>query len=291
MVKYMNRKLYMLLVVPALLFYFYAVLYPLLFGTVPSAFLRWNMLESQKTYAGVSNFIELFTEDRKFMSSLWFTLKLGLVSIAISNVLAFLLALLLNVKLYGRSLIRSLFFIPNIISAIFVAFVWKLIFTGAFPSMLQSLGVNWEIPWFGTPNLAFTTIVTVVVWHNIGFLMVLFLAGLQTIPNEIMESAELEGATGFKRVIYMQLPLLMPTISLSLFVSIAGAFKHFDIPFALTAGGPYNTTETAALNIYYEAFKANRLGYGSAKAIVLLFIVLIFTFFQLRLTRRKEVEF
>jgi raffinose/stachyose/melibiose transport system permease protein len=138
--------------------------------------------------------------------------------------------------------------------------------------------------------MAFITIVVAAVWTGSGFLMVLYLAGLQNISADILEAGEIDGCTGFKKVILLQLPLLMPTITINLFVSIAGAFKSFDIPYAMTGGGPAGVTNTIALNIYKDAFSTYNMGYACAKSVVLFFIVMAITCIQLRFTRKKEVQ-
>jgi raffinose/stachyose/melibiose transport system permease protein len=289
-IKRINKYKYMLLILPALLFYSGGLIYPLLFGTIKSSFYNWNMLEPFKKWIGFANYRMLFTDDSQFISALWFTLKYGFFIVIIGNVLALLVAIILNEKIILRNLVRSLFFVPYIISSVFVALIWVFILTGAFPSIMKAIGVDWKLSWFGSPGMAMLALIIVTTWHLLGFKIILYLAGLQTIPKEVIEAGEIDGATGFRRMIYIQLPLLMPTVTICLFISISGTFKHFDIPYALTGGGPFNSTETIAINIYREAFQAYNLGYSSAKAVILLLIVCVLTFIQLKLSREKEVQ-
>lgn len=155
--------------------------------------------------------------------------------------------------------------------------------------------MDWEwlgsISWFGTPQMAAFTIVVVSIWQQIGFLMMIYTAGLQTIPTDLIEAGKIDGCTGFKLIRYIQLPLLMPTITINLFVSISGAFKAFDVPNAMTAGGPYGSTMPVAMDIYKEAFGKYNMGYGAAKSVVLFLIVAAVTLIQLHITRKKEVEY
>ena len=186
-----------------------------------------------------------------------------------------------------------MFFIPNIVSAVLVSFIWVFIFTNAMPALGGALGWDWlaNISWFGTPSMATVTIIVVSIWQNIGFLMIIYTAGLQTIPKDVMESAELDGCSGLKKVLKIELPLLMPTVTINLFVSISGAFKSFDIPNAMTGGGPYGSTMPVAMNIYQEAFTKYNLGSGSAKSVILFLTVAAVTLIQLYCTRKKEVEY
>ena len=173
-----------------------------------------------------------------------------------------------------------------------VSFVWSFIFTGAIPNLAKILHIDAlaNISGFGNAGTSSDTVNFVTTWQSTGFLMMLYITGLQTIQKDVLEAAVLDGCTGIKKIIYIQLPLLMPTITINLFVSIAGAFKAFDIPLSLTSGGPANSTQTIALNIYNDAFGSFKMGYGSAKSIILLLLVGIIALIQLKITRKREVQ-
>jgi len=285
------KKYYLMLILPALFLYVFSLVGPLIFGTIPSSFYDWNIIEGSRNFVGFNNYIRIF-EDKNFINSIIFTTKLALFTIIGTNILAFAIALMINEKLFAKSVSRAMFFIPNIISGIMVSFVWTFIFTGAIPSVAKHLGMESiaNISWFGTPNMSALAVIIVSIWQSTGFLMMLYIAGLQTIPDDVIEASKLDGCTGFKKIFYIQVPLLMPTITINLFVSIASAFKAFDIPLALTAGGPAKSTQTVALNIYNDAFGAFRSGYASAKSVILFLIVALITVIQLRITRKREVE-
>lgn len=286
-----NKYFYILLIIPALFLYVFSLVIPLFYGTIPSSFYDWNLIEGSKDFIGMGNYIKLLS-DKDFINSLIFTMTLALFTIIGTNVIAFFVAYFLSEKLFAKSFSRAMFFIPNIISGIMVSFVWVFIFTGAIPSLAKSLGLKSveSISWFGTPQMATISIIIVSIWQGTGFLMMLYITGFQTIPNEVTEAALLDGCTGIKKIVKIQIPLLMPTITINLFVSIAGAFKAFDIPLALTAGGPSKSTQTIALNIYNDAFINFNTGYASAKSVILFLIVAVITIIQLRLTRKQEVE-
>lgn len=286
-----NKKFYILLILPALLIYSFALLGPLLFGTLPSSFFHWNLIKGEKQFNGISNYIKIF-QDKQFLHSLLFTLILAIISIILANIVAFAIAFILDNNVRGKGVIRSFFFIPNIISGVMVSFVWMFIFTNAIPNIAHSLNLKFleNISWFGNPTMSMLAVIIVTTWQSTGFLMMLYVAGLQTIPKDVIEAARLDGCVGLKKIFKIQLPLLMPTVTINLFVSIAGAFKAFDIPLSLTGGGPANATQTIALNIYNDAFGAYKTGYASAKSIILFLLVAIIAFLQLKLTRKKEVQ-
>ena len=278
-------------IIPALLLYALALLVPMFLGTIPYSFENWNLMSGSRSFAGINNYIKLLS-DKDFWHAFLFNISIGIWTIVGSNVLGFIIAYFLNKKIRARGVIRALFFIPNIISAVLVAFIWTFIFAQILPNLAEIMGWDWlgNISWFGSPGTASFTIILVSIWQQIGFLMIIYTAGLQTVPEELIEAGKMDGCTGFRLVRYIQLPLLMPTITINLFVSISGAFKAFDVPNAMTAGGPYGSTMTAAMDIYQEAFVRYNLGYGAAKSVVLFAAVAAVTLIQLHFTRKREVE-
>lgn len=284
-----DRKWYLLLTLPAFVLYAFALVVPLIKGTIPNSLTNWNLISGARRFVGLQNYVNLL-HDQDFIQSLVFTLVLGIFTIIGTNLIAFTVAMFLSDRIFANSLSRAMFFIPNIISGVMVAFVWVFIFTQALPVVGKTIGLRvlQDTSWFGTPTMATVATIIVSIWQGTGFLMVLYIAGLQTISTDVLEAAKLDGATGLKKVIHIQLPLLMPTITISLFVSIANAFKAFDIPFALTGGGPGGSTQTMALDIYNDAFGSFRYGYASAKSVILFLLVAIVTGIQLYITRGKE---
>lgn len=286
-----NKWFYFGLTVPSMLLYILAVAGPLLLGTLPGSFYNWNLIKGTKKFIGFANYSKLLN-DQTFLHSVAFTLVLAAISVIMSNLIGFVVAYFLDSNIRWKGFIRSLFFIPNIISGVMVAFVWSFIFTGAIPTVAKMLHMDAlaNISWFGSAGTAAFTVILVSTWKSTGFLMMLYIAGMQTIPKDLLEAAVLDGCTGIKKIRHVQIPLLMPTITINLFVSIAGGFKAFDIPLSLTNGGPANSTQTIALNIYNNAFGSFKMGYGSAKSMVLFLLVLIIALVQLRFTRKREVQ-
>lgn len=286
-----NRKRYLLLILPAFILYTFTLVIPLLGGTFPNALTNWNLMKGTKQFVGLDNYIRLL-QDKNFQQAIVFTLILGIVTIIFTNVLAFIIAFFLSEKIFGGSISRAMFFLPNIISGVMVSYVWYFIFTRAIPDVGKMLSNHFlsNISWFGTPGWAFAATTIVSVWQGTGFLMILYIAGLQTIPKDVLEAAKLDGCVGIKKIAYIELPLLMTTVTVNLFVSIANSFKAFDIPFALTGGGPGGSTQTIALDIYNDAFGSFRYGYASAKSVILFLMVAAVTLVQLWITRKKEVQ-
>ena len=286
-----NRKRYLLLILPAFILYTFTLVIPLLGGTFPNALTNWNLMKGTKQFVGLDNYIRLL-QDKNFQQAIVFTLILGIVTIIFTNVLAFITAFFLSEKIFGGSISRAMFFLPNIISGVMVSYVWYFIFTRAIPDVGKMLSNHFlsNISWFGTPGWAFAATTIVSVWQGTGFLMILYIAGLQTIPKDVLEAAKLDGCVGIKKIAYIELPLLMTTVTVNLFVSIANSFKAFDIPFALTGGGPGGSTQTIALDIYNDAFGSFRYGYASAKSVILFLMVAAVTLVQLWITRKKEVQ-
>ena len=286
-----NRKRYLLLILPAFILYTFTLVIPLLGGTFPNALTNWNLMKGTKQFVGLDNYIRLL-QDKNFQQAIVFTLLLGIVTIIFTNLLAFITAFFLSEKIFGGSISRAMFFLPNIISGVMVSYVWYFIFTRAIPDVGKMLSNHFlsNISWFGTPGFAFAATTIVSVWQGTGFLMILYIAGLQTIPKDVLEAAKLDGCVGIKKIAYIELPLLMTTVTVNLFVSIANSFKAFDIPFALTGGGPGGSTQTIALDIYNDAFGSFRYGYASAKSVILFLMVAAVTLVQLWITRKKDVQ-
>ena len=214
-----NKWFYFGLTIPSMLLYVLALAGPLLLGTLPASFYNWNLIKGNKDFVGLGNYTKLLG-DETFIHSVVFTLILAVISILMSNLIGFVIAYFLDSNVRCKGVIRSLFFIPNIISGVMVSFVWSFIFTGAIPNLAKILHVDAlaNISWFGNAGTAAFTVILVTTWQSTGFLMMLYITGLQTIQKDVLEAAVLDGCTGIKKIIYIQLPLLMPTITINLLI-------------------------------------------------------------------------
>ena len=275
-------------ILPALILYTVFFLIPLFSGILYSL-TKWNGISSIKKYVGLNNFKELLG-DKRFLNSLSFTFKYAVLNVISINILAFLLALTLDRQIRGIGFLRSIFFMPNVISMIIVGFIWQFFFTNVIGEIANWTGLTFlNQSWLGNPGIAFYSVTLVSVWRGSGYMMIIYLAGLQTINSELLDASRIDGASGWKMFAYIILPLMIPSINICLFMTIANSFKMFDLVFAMTHGGPGYATEVISLNIYNEAFLSDRYGYGTAKAVVLMLIILIITYIQLKVLKKKEV--
>jgi len=273
---------------PAFILYSIFFLYPLFSGVLYS-FTRWNGISFSKEFIGVENFKEIFS-DKRFLDSLFFTFKYAVLNVIFINILAFALALMLDRAVKGIGFLRSIFFMPNVISMVIVGFIWQFIFMNVVGEVSKFSGLSFlNQSWLGNPHIALYSVTLVSVWRGTGYMMIIYLAGLQTINSEIIDASRIDGASGWSKFLYIILPLMIPSINICLFMTIANSFKMFDLVFAMTRGGPGYATEVISLNIYNEAFLNDRYGYGIAKAVVLAIIIMIVTYIQLKTLKKKEV--
>jgi len=273
---------------PAFILYSIFFLYPLFSGVLYS-FTRWNGISFSKEFIGVENFKEIFS-DKRFLDSLFFTFKYAVLNVIFINILAFALALMLDRAVKGIGFLRSIFFMPNVISMVIVGFIWQFIFMNVVGEVSKFSGLSFlNQSWLGNPHIALYSVTLVSVWRGTGYMMIIYLAGLQTINSEIIDASRIDGASGWSKFLYIILPLMIPSINICLFMTIANSFKMFDLVFAMTRGGPGYATEVVSLNIYNEAFLNDRYGYGIAKAVVLAIIIMIITYIQLKTLKKKEV--
>ncbi len=274
-----------------------AVITILLFVEIPFlmsvlySFTKWNGLDKVPKFIGLANYKELLTDDKDMLNAFIFTLAFTVLMVLLTNVIALLLAVLLDSDIKGRNILRAAFYLPNIISLIIIGYVWRFIFSKAFDSFygITHAGI-FQLSWLGDTRIAFFSVVMVSVWQAVGFYLVIYIAGLQTVPRELIEASYIDGASGIKRFFKVTLPLIMPSITVCVFYSLSNALKTFDVIFSLTYGGPGNATTSIALDIYKTAFISNRFGYGSAKSVVLFLLIMIITVAQVTLFKKKEVE-
>ncbi|WP_018750124.1 carbohydrate ABC transporter permease [Paenibacillus sanguinis] len=268
-----------------------AVFYYPFMMTIRYSLTKWNGISKHPTFIGLDNFKQIFMGDANFTSAAWFTIKYAILYIVLVNVLAILLALVLDMKLKTTSWLRAAFFIPYILSLVIVGFIWKFIFMQGFESLGESTGWGmFALSWLGEPGLAFISVLFVSIWQSIGFYMVIYIAGLQSVPDDLKEAATVDGAGPLRRFFNVTLPLLAPSITISVFMALTNSIKVFDVILSLTGGGPGGTTYSVAYDIYRDTFQNNLYGYGTAKALILFVAVLIITIIQLTIFKRREVE-
>lgn len=245
------------------------------------SFCNFTTIKDAK-FVGIQNYIEAF-KDSNFLGSFKFTTLFAIVSLVLINVLAFLVALALTQNIKGKNIFRTVFFMPNLIGGIVLGYVWQLIFDGIFVKFDTALKLN--------ETLGFWGLVILVGWQQIGYMMIVYIAGLQAIPGDIQEAAMIDGATRMQRLFKITIPNMMPSITICTFLTITNSFKLFDQNLALTGGEPLHKTEMLALNIYSTFYgRVGAEGVGQAKAVVFFIIVVAIGLLQLKLTRDKEVQ-
>ncbi|WP_054938884.1 carbohydrate ABC transporter permease [Paenibacillus ihuae] len=275
---------------PAVLFFSVVMIIPFLMGMYYS-FTDWNGVSGNVSWVGIDNFKNIFTNDPDFWSSFWFTVRFTLLGVVLTNVVGFFLAYLLTKPLKTRNMLRTIFFMPNVIGGLLLGFIWQFIFIKGFATLGETTGWSFfNLPWLGDATTGFWAIVIVFVWQSSGYLMVIYIASLSNVSKEVLEAADIDGASPFQVLRNIVVPLIMPAVTIGLFLAISWSFKMFDLNLSLTKGGPFKSTESVAMNIYNEAFLNNRYGLGTAKALLFFVIVAVITMIQVRVTKSKEVE-
>lgn len=275
---------------PALLFFTIVMIIPFVMGMYYS-FTDWNGVSGNVAWVGFDNFKTIFTNDSDFWSSFWFTVRFTLLGVVLTNVVGFFLAYFLTKALKTRNMLRTIFFMPNVIGGLLLGFIWQFIFIKGFATMGDLTGWSFfNLPWLGDATTGFWAIVIVFVWQSSGYLMVIYIASLNNVSKEVLEAAQIDGASRSQTLRSIIVPLIMPAVTVGLFLAISWSFKMFDLNLSLTKGGPFKSTESVAMNIYNEAFLNNRYGLGTAKALLFFLIVAIITVIQVRITKSKEVE-
>ena len=253
------------------------------------AFTDWDGL-SDATWVGLDNFRQIF-EDPASRGALKNTIVLAFTFVIASNVIGLALALALQRTIKTRGLLRALFFVPVVMSSLAVSYVWQFIFsfTGPLNQLLGALGLeSWQRPWTGDPTWALWTIFVVLVWQFVGLSMVMYLAGLEGIPEELDEASAVDGASTFRRFRKITLPLLAPAITVSVTLSTIYGLGVFDQVLAVTGGGPVDASETLATQIYKQTFAFGRFGYGTALSLILTVLITVLAVAQLVILRRRE---
>jgi multiple sugar transport system permease protein len=281
-----NKLTHLAFVLPAVFLNLIFFVYPL-FQSLVMSFYNWPIL-GEKVFIGLKNYVNLF-QDQTYWNSLLFTLKYTLITTPSILIIAFLLALLINNKLPGVTLFRSIYFVPVVISMVATSLMWLWIYNdvyGVLNYILLSLNIVQEpIIWMGNASTSLPAIVFMITWKMSGFTMIILLSGLQSISEEVYEAANMDGASKWQQIRYLTIPLLKPSIALSLVVSVIGSVLAFEQFLIMTHGGPSNTTTTVVHLIYNTSFKYFNLGYGSAMTTVLLIILIVLSYFQFKVMR------
>lgn len=276
------KKYFALFALPTLIAFTIVFFIPFIMGVYLS-FTEFTTISNAK-WVGFSNYIKAFEDGSDFLGALIFTSKFAVVAVITINVFAFSIAILLTKKLRGTNLFRTVFFMPNLIGGIVLGYIWQLIINGI---LINTLGVDITFD----AKYGFWGLIVLTNWQLIGYMMIIYIAGIQNIPEELTEAAKIDGASQFQTLFRITIPLVMPSITICTFLTLTNSFKMFDQNLALTAGAPADSTTMLALDIYKTFY--GRVGYegvGQAKAVIFFVIIAVLAFIQLYLTRNKEVE-
>ena len=277
----MMKKYFPVFVLPTLLAFTIGFIVPFIMGVYLS-FCKFTTVTDAK-FVGLQNYVKIFTEDGTFGHALWYTTAFTVVSVVLINVIGFAVALLLTKKIKGTNIFRTVFFMPNLIGGIILGYVWQLLLNGLLLQINKTLTYSSVYGFWG--------LVILMCWQQIGYMMIIYIAGIQNIPGELIEAAQIDGANKGQLLKHVIIPMVMPSITICTFLTLTNGFKLFDQNLALTNGGPDKMSEMLALNIYSTFYgRVGAEGVGQAKAVVFFIIVVAIGMLQLKLTRDKEVQ-
>lgn len=275
------KKYFLIFTLPTVIAFAFAFLIPFVQGVYLS-FCKFTTV-SNATWAGFANYKAAFSSGQGFMSALGFTASFTVVSVVTINLLAFTIALLLTRKIKGTNIFRTVFFMPNLIGGIVLGYTWQ--------QMINAVLYKYETTIVANAKFGFWGLVLLMNWQMVGYMMIIYIAGLQNVPTELIEAAKIDGATPWQTLIKVKIPMVMSSITICMFLTLSNSFKLFDQNKALTDGAPMKKTQMLALNIYETFYgRTGFEGVGQAKAVVFFIIVVAIALVQLTFTRSKEVE-
>ena len=282
-----NKLIPYLLVSPYVIHFLVFVAFPVVFSLYLT-FNKWNII-SPMEFIGLKNFSRLF-QDQLFFKSIFNTLKFLVIHIPLQIIVALFLAEILNQQVKFRAFFRAAFFLPVVVSGVVVSMLWQQLFgfdTGILNRILVSVGLG-KVGWLIDPNMAMISIAIMATWKNVGLYVILFLVGLQTVPPQYYEAADLEGASHWQKFWHITLPMINPTIFMVVILSTIGGFSLFIEPYIMTAGGPLNSTMSAVLYIYKQAFTNYHMGYSATLGFMFAILILAVVVIQKKFIEKGE---
>lgn len=273
---------------PTMVFFSIAIVIPFTYGLYLT-FMNMPTIISKPVFGGLMNYKAAFN-DAIFWSSLGLTVKYVIFTVLLVNALALGLALLVTSKIKAQNFFRTSLFTPNLIGGLVLGYIWQFIFVNTLPNIGQKFGIEiFRLGWLGDPDLAFWALIIVTAWQLAGYMMIILIAGLVNIPKDVIEASTIDGANAFQRLRHITWPLMRPAFVITIFMTLKGSFMVYDINYALTAGGPYDSTMLVSMNIVKKAFVENNYGMGQAEAIILFVVVAIVAGIQVYIGKKGEL--
>jgi raffinose/stachyose/melibiose transport system permease protein len=268
---------------------FAAVLvYPFIQGLILT-FTNFDGFETTK-FVGWDNYVKSF-QDPNFWATLQFTGGFVVVSLIAINVVAFGLALIVTTKLRSSNILRTFFFVPNLIGGVVLGVIWQFIFNSALTSLATKFGwANLTESWLNETGSAFWALIIVTVWQSSGYMMIIYITGIISIEQDVLEAARIDGASALRTLVSVKIPLMAQAFTISLFLTLRGGFMAYDVNVALTGGGPFRTTELISMHIFEDAFRFGNFGTGQAKAVIMFLLVAVAALVQVSVSKRMEVQ-
>ncbi|QHA91130.1 sugar ABC transporter permease [Bacillus sp. N1-1] len=282
-----QNKWFWIFLSPVILALGIVVVVPFVYGFVFS-FTDWNGLTAT-SFVGFEHYLNLFQEE-EFMNSIWFTVKFSIVTVILLNVFGLCLALIVTRKIKSNNLLRTVFFMPNLIGGLILGFIWQFIFISVFGDVGNLLGLEGMEGWLSTPETGFWGLVILTSWQMAGYIMIIYIAYLENIPKDLIEAAKIDGASALQRFKSITFPLVAPAFTVSMFLTLSMAFKIYDQNLSLTNGGPFNSTQMVAMEIVRTAFSDNEMAYAQAKAVIFFLIVAVIALTQVYYNKKREVD-
>ena len=279
---------YLVLVLPGMIIFTVGLIIPL-FLSFRYSLTDWDGMTAEKTFVGLQNYIKLF-KDKEFLESWWFTIKFTIGNTIIQNVLALLFAVALDSGIRFQKLYRTAFFVPCLISAIVVGFVWLKMFSNVLPAINDLLGTGFNFLLFGKAETVLGGLLIANNWQWVGYWMLIYLAGLQSVPAELYEAAKVDGANAIHRFFNVTIPMLAPAITICVVGITTGSLKVYDLLVASTKGGPGRASTSVIYKTYTTAINGRQYGYGSAMTVTLVIALLLVALIQVNGLRKKEVQ-
>lgn len=275
-----NTLWFWIFVSPVLLALILVIGIPFLLGLYYS-FTDWDGIV-KPAFNGIKNYLAIFS-DGQFLASLIFTVKFAVVSIILINAIGLALAMLVTQKIFGSNFFRTVYFMPNLIGGLILGFIWQFIFVDIFPAM----GLK---GWLSTTSTGFWGLILLTIWQMAGYIMVIYIAYLQNVSQEVIEAADVDGVNPWQKFIHIIFPLIAPGFTVSMFMTLSNSFKLYDQNLSLTGGAPYKSTEMVAMNIVNTAFAQKAMAYAQAKSVIFLLIVVTISVLQTYYNKKREVE-